>query len=242
MSLEDPDLIKYRGRQRMLLSYPLDAYLRKLAARPDFGFEGARHRGYIASWEVRADDTLWLTGLQTQPDGANPDPGIVLVFPKGGPVPATWVDQPLQTTEPKDRRYSPVGYTTTSAHETHLSVRAGRLVMVEEVDGKTGRRVGGELTHYLEELLSSEETPFLRACFAAPDDEAPRLVYADWLDEHHDLRANVVRLAERFRHLDRLSARRERTDFREQLGRCDWLWRRLLGFDHLVTDLNPLAG
>jgi uncharacterized protein (TIGR02996 family) len=237
MSLEDPDWITFRGRHRMLLSFPLDAYLRKLAARPDFGFEGAQHRGYIASWEVRPDDTLWLTGLKTQPDGPNSDLGIALVFPKGGPVPATWVDQPLQTQEPKDRRYSPIGYGTTSSRETHLSVRAGRVVMVEEVDGKSGRRIGGELTHHLEGLFGTEESPFLRACFAAPDDAAPRLVYADWLDERHDPRANVVRLAERFRHLDRESARRERTDFREQLGPCDWLWRRLLGFDHLVTDL-----
>src|SRR5262245_26763055 len=29
-----------------------------------------------------------------------------------------------------------------------------------------------------------EADPFLRAVFAAPDDDAPRLVYADWLEEH----------------------------------------------------------
>ncbi len=35
---------------------------------------------------------------------------------------------------------------------------------------------------------------FLRAIAAAPDDTAPRLVYADWLDERDDPRAEFIRL------------------------------------------------
>lgn len=31
-----------------------------------------------------------------------------------------------------------------------------------------------------------DREPFLRAIFAAPDDDLPRLVFADWLDEHGD--------------------------------------------------------
>ena len=236
------DWIAFRGRNRMLLSYPLEPYLMQLPARPDFGYEGARHRGYIASWEVRPDDTLWLTGLQTRPNPADPDPGIALVFPAGGPVPAAWVNQPLRTQETGDRRFTPLGNAVKYVRETFLSVRNGRVVMVEEMDGKTGRRVGGELTPHLEGLFGAEEGSFLRACFAAPDDAAPRLVYADWLDERHDPRAQAVRLAERFRHLDPESAGRERVAYRDQLGRCDWLWRRLLGYDHLVTELSPLIG
>jgi uncharacterized protein (TIGR02996 family) len=38
-----------------------------------------------------------------------------------------------------------------------------------------------------------EEEAFLRAIAAAPADDAPRLVYADWLDEHGDPRAEFLR-------------------------------------------------
>src|SRR5262245_42394378 len=46
-----------------------------------------------------------------------------------------------------------------------------------------------------------DEEAFLRAISATPDDDAPRLVYADWLDEHSDPRAEVVRLQVRLRQL-----------------------------------------
>lgn len=46
-----------------------------------------------------------------------------------------------------------------------------------------------------------DEEAFLRAISAAPDDDAPRLVYADWLDERNDPRAEVVRLQVRLRRL-----------------------------------------
>jgi uncharacterized protein (TIGR02996 family) len=46
-----------------------------------------------------------------------------------------------------------------------------------------------------------EDEPFLRAISAAPDDDAPRLVYADWLDDRGDPRAEFVRLQVRLRHL-----------------------------------------
>jgi uncharacterized protein (TIGR02996 family) len=39
-----------------------------------------------------------------------------------------------------------------------------------------------------------EDFPFLRAVFNQPDDDVLRLVYADWLDEHDDPRAEFLRL------------------------------------------------
>jgi uncharacterized protein (TIGR02996 family) len=35
-----------------------------------------------------------------------------------------------------------------------------------------------------------DDRAFLQAIMAAPDDDAPRLIYADWLDEH--LRCGTV--------------------------------------------------
>src|SRR5207248_10529609 len=39
-----------------------------------------------------------------------------------------------------------------------------------------------------------EEQAFLSAIFANPDDQTAKLVYADWLDEQDDSRAEIVRL------------------------------------------------
>jgi len=40
----------------------------------------------------------------------------------------------------------------------------------------------------------TDEDALIRAIIAAPADDAPRLVYADWLDEHDEaLRANLIR-------------------------------------------------
>jgi uncharacterized protein (TIGR02996 family) len=43
-------------------------------------------------------------------------------------------------------------------------------------------------------LVSSEEDPFILAILAAPEDEAPRLIYADWLEERGDPRGEYLRL------------------------------------------------
>src|SRR5687767_9906673 len=44
-------------------------------------------------------------------------------------------------------------------------------------------------------LTPDGREPFLRAIEDAPDDDAPRLVYADWLEEHGDEpRAELIRL------------------------------------------------
>jgi uncharacterized protein (TIGR02996 family) len=43
----------------------------------------------------------------------------------------------------------------------------------------------------------TEDEPFLRALLANPDDNVARLVYADWLDERSDPRAEYVRITAR---------------------------------------------
>src|SRR5438552_114024 len=39
-----------------------------------------------------------------------------------------------------------------------------------------------------------EEAAFLRLIAAAPDDDAPRLIYADWLEERGDPRGSFIRV------------------------------------------------
>ncbi|MGL6094513.1 MAG: TIGR02996 domain-containing protein [Fimbriiglobus sp.] len=41
-----------------------------------------------------------------------------------------------------------------------------------------------------------DREPFLHAIFAAPADDVPRLVFADWLDEHGDAAwAELIRVS-----------------------------------------------
>jgi uncharacterized protein (TIGR02996 family) len=43
-------------------------------------------------------------------------------------------------------------------------------------------------------ILTDDDRAFIRAIFADPCDDAPRLVYADWLDERGDIRGRFLRL------------------------------------------------
>ncbi|HEX5273309.1 MAG TPA: TIGR02996 domain-containing protein [Gemmataceae bacterium] len=43
-------------------------------------------------------------------------------------------------------------------------------------------------------IISPSEDPFVLAILASPEDEAPRLIYADWLEERGDRRGEFLRL------------------------------------------------
>src|SRR4051812_9630921 len=110
MSAQTSDWLVFRGHRRRLFSYPLEPYLRYLPSRPDFRLRRARY-GYEADWEIRADDTLWLTGLITRAPGDGIDPGLAELFPDaGGPVPATWVELRLNSSSGDHLRYDHHGY------------------------------------------------------------------------------------------------------------------------------------
>jgi uncharacterized protein (TIGR02996 family) len=55
----------------------------------------------------------------------------------------------------------------------------------------------------------NDEAAFMAAILAAPDDDAPRLVFADWLDERGDRRAEWIRLTVRRDQLTRGPSARE---------------------------------
>lgn len=66
--------------------------------------------------------------------------------------------------------------------------------------------------------MHPEERALLNAIFAAPDDDAPRLIYADWLDEHErEMRAEFIRL----------QCEPAKTMTQEQIARLAWLFPRL---------------
>src|SRR5262245_4105521 len=68
----------------------------------------------------------------------------------------------------------------------------------------------------VEEQHVSLEEDFLAAIRAAPDDDGPRLVYADWLDEHGDPRGEFIRVQLALAGLEEDDPARERLEGRER--------------------------
>jgi uncharacterized protein (TIGR02996 family) len=233
MSRQAPDRLILDGRERMLISEPLESFIRDLPNRPDFRIEdGVNTRGYVATWEVRSDDTLWLIRLETRSPDDGPDPGLRLVFPDSlGPIAATWVNRKLVSPD-GNRRYGHRGYVSTYARETTLMVHEGRIAVIEELQSGTGVRSSERLTSHLEAIFGAEEGAFLRAIHAAPDDSAPRLVYADWLEERGDPRADFIRLEERIRGLDpveKQAVRDANVDIQER-ALSNNLWNHIMNY------------
>jgi uncharacterized protein (TIGR02996 family) len=85
----------------------------------------------------------------------------------------------------------------------------------------------------------SDEKGLLAAIWDQPHDDVPRLVYADWLDERHDPKGALVRLAERLRRLppDAPAGERSADQVLLRRGLNHWLWARLLGYDRLTMGL-----
>lgn len=77
-----------------------------------------------------------------------------------------------------------------------------------------------------------DEAAFLRAIADQPEDDAPRLVYADWLEERNDPRAEYLRVEHRGR--ANPAAERERLDALR--ARLDPAWLRAVHDYHLWPD------
>jgi uncharacterized protein (TIGR02996 family) len=228
------DRLTFRGDRRVLSNAPLEPFLRGLPGKPDFRLRPEDGRnGYVAHWQIGSDDCLWLAGLDTRPPDQGPDPGLGLLFPEAtGPVLARWVSMRLVSPDETEKRLTFAG--TVPARELHLWVEKGRVLLFEEHRPGVGRR-WFEFTRHLEGEYGADEAAFLRAAHAAPGDAAPRLVYADWLEERGDPRASVIRLGERLRALAPEAAARERAAHEVVLrhGRRQGLWVRILGYENL---------
>jgi uncharacterized protein (TIGR02996 family) len=85
------------------------------------------------------------------------------------------------------------------------------------------------------------EAAFLTAIRAAPNDAAPRLIYADWLEEGGDPRGELVRIEEEMRPLpvfsDRYWQLKPRRNELRARAAPDWLEAM-----HYGTDCRPLFG
>src|SRR5262245_51183155 len=90
--------------------------------------------------------------------------------------------------------------------------------------------------------MSTREA-LLRAVIDDPEDDAARLVYADWLDEHGEgERAEALRLGVRRRHLDDLDPEAWAIDWRREraLERHREEWEKdLPAFEGVTWEVSP---
>jgi uncharacterized protein (TIGR02996 family) len=239
MAAGDLDWLVLGGRRRMLFADPLHRYLWNLPTRPDFRLPvSTSNRGYIATWELR-DDLFYLSDLQTCPPNQGPDPGVRLLFRDARePVHATWVRERLRSANGEQVRFELFADKPVYARETRLLVWDGKLLVAEEFDGRTDRRLSHEVTSHLEAFVGPEEGAFIRAAVDTPEDSAPRLIYADWLDERGDPRGTMIRIAERARHLTSEEKLREYSfhmDLLRHHGLKNGLWSTLMGYKNLTN-------
>lgn len=81
----------------------------------------------------------------------------------------------------------------------------------------------------------SEMLAFLRAIKENPEDDAPRLIFADWLEKRGDPRGEFIRLQCALARMDKHGPRRADLARREEelLQQHKKVWLRQLGVDHL---------
>ncbi|MCI0461760.1 MAG: ribosomal protein L7/L12 [Gemmataceae bacterium] len=90
----------------------------------------------------------------------------------------------------------------------------------------------------------NEDAAFIEALQASPEDDALRLVYADWLEERGDERADYLRTVAALASMPEEDQRYP--DLRSRLlGLCDRVdaeWRRLVGrqFDVILIWVDPI--
>jgi uncharacterized protein (TIGR02996 family) len=251
MTAQVGDLLRYRNEECELFANPPlhDGEPPPGANLTFHSHSTANWRGYVATWEFR-QNLLYLAAIRGWRDRR--EVGMDEVFPglESG-IHAYWVSGRLRVPRGECIAYVHMGYGSTYERDLWLGIRLGRLVFTEEIDNRTLDQVSAEVTDQLETVYGNEEAAFIRAILACPGDRTPRLVYADWLDEHDDPRGALIRnegkileaaaawKAERLRRLAELDIRYGFPDEEPEGSRelaidlaaaSDWLWLRLMDY------------
>lgn len=132
-----PDVVVLDGRELALNTNPLEPYLQANKGKAPVFEEtsSALWRGYVATWEIRGS-RLWLNKVAVQRLGPAAKPGqreeyrdvdvLRSIFPRGGPVPATWYTGALIMPLGDVVDYLHQGYGSTYERYLVSIVRAGR--------------------------------------------------------------------------------------------------------------------
>lgn len=132
MTAQFSECLRLDGRDRALLSLPLEAYFSRTGQRPKFPDGGtALWRGYVGQWEVIAD-RLYLVGLH----GLNHTTFTVEALFPGFPdrVFAHWYSGELRVAMGARLRYVHQGFQTRYARELFLDLRRGVVVGQRQIE------------------------------------------------------------------------------------------------------------
>jgi uncharacterized protein (TIGR02996 family) len=230
MTFQARETLVYRGQECPIGALPLESCERPV---PEFGvISSGCWRGYRGTWEVR-DEILYLLRLDAPVETETRD-GLDEMFPdRDGIVAATWFSGEI-TTEETWWQPEPTLF--------HLLFLGGKLLLEEAIDS-SGRVTDSRMTDRARGIVDAQEWGFLAAIRESLDDEALKLVYADWLEERGDPRSRILR-DEVERSRGRGVRRREVNSLLSQdipTGYVDpedrtWYWRQLVGIPAMAPE------
>lgn len=129
-----PDTLLYHGKSESIFSTPLEDYFQKTAARPKWltATSTACWRGYIASWELRAD-RLFLTQITRREFDSKGDQYVERdiskkVFRRQSlPIEATWFSGVIRLPQGKQLEYVHLGFESVYEKDLFLEFKNGVL-------------------------------------------------------------------------------------------------------------------
>jgi len=141
MAAQLPDRIMLNGEYLSLYSNPLEQYWNSGRNRPTFQSTRECRRGYVADWEIRADQ-LFITGIE----GTYKRSFLFFkkisrftldtLFPRkpGKLIKAKWFTGKLRVPVGKMMRYGPVEYESRFEKETILTIEHGDVIKTVTLD------------------------------------------------------------------------------------------------------------
>lgn len=187
---------KPAGDAEPLCSNPLQGWL---AHHPvDFGPGGstALWRGYIATWRIRSQ-RLWLENVSGKKLASMFGDDPERVVEPDGLVLADWTTLEMRVPVGRQTQYVHMGYASQYEHDRLIQVQDGRIVLYELVDTQKDKQLSLQIEREtVRSIAPPEYWPFLESIFQEPACPNRRAIFADWLEEHSDPLAPLLRLVE----------------------------------------------
>ncbi|ADE53320.1 hypothetical protein [Coraliomargarita akajimensis] len=128
-----PDVIEYKGKERALLTNPLDDFFLWNYEWPDFheifpdGQSTACWRGYIAKWEI-ADGVLYLKSVKSCHSDKEVELSQIIQRRDTNRIKADWYSGILRIPDGEQLRYVHAGYASTYERDILLKIDSGKVV------------------------------------------------------------------------------------------------------------------